>query len=90
MSLTPFEKRQVEAHLEVLDEMVNDDEHRTDCERDVDRHRGTCSCGWRGRWRHGADGGWQAGADADEHYNSESRSPGEATDIGGPPESKTC
>lgn len=32
--------------------------------------RGRCSCGWvAAQWRTGQTAGWEATADADEHYN---------------------
>lgn len=53
-------------------EEIWDGEHETSTQwLSKTKRRGRCTCGWRGRWRRGARAGWEATADADEHYNNE-------------------
>jgi hypothetical protein len=55
-----------------MTEEIWDGEHRTDVEwRTKTLRRARCSCGWRARWRRGRTAGWNAGADADKHFNDE-------------------
>ncbi len=63
-----------------LDAAQQDPDHDSRIQIDGPRSRGTCLCGWLGKWQTGPGANYHALADADDHYNEEA-SPSWADEV---------